>query len=380
MGIDKKIGVCHLISGDLWAGAEVQMYTVMEALRDCPEFELMAVTLNEGTLADKLREIGVRVAVFEESRLRFSQIRRNLQGFLEQNKPAILHSHRYKENILGGLAKRSGKVKYLVQTVHGMGEPFRGIKQLRSQAYSLINTYVTMRYFDRIIAVSDDIHRKLLRYISPDTIVTIHNAIDPDALIPTRNAESVRAEFGIGKEAPVIGSVGRMVPVKRFDLFLKMARVIISSRPDIRFLLVGDGPMRGELENLAGGLGLEENVIFTGFRHDVTDLINCLDIFALTSYHEGIPMALLEAMAMKKIVVSTAVGGIPEVIEDGVSGNLIYGNEAGELAALCLRILENRNMQLNLAMAARAQIEREFSIKTLRDRVRGLYVNLTTDK
>lgn len=365
-----------MISGDLWAGAEVQMYTVMMALRECPEFELSAIVLNEGTLAEKLRLAGINVAVSDEKRLRFSQIRSEVRVFLGRTRPLILHSHRYKENILAGMAKKKGDVKRLVQTVHGIGEPFKGIRQLKSQAYSMANIYFTIKYFDRVIAVSDDIHRKLVRYLAPDKVVTIHNAIDPNGSIPGRDSELVRSEFGIGNDIPVIGSVGRMVPVKGFELFLAMAKAILTVRPEVKFMLVGDGPQRAELERKARELGITESVIFTGFRNDVTDLINCLDIFAMTSYHEGIPMALLEAMAMKKAVVSTAVGGIPEIIQDGVSGILVDSNDAGQLSAASLRLLANSDARLNLAEAARSRIEEEFSIISLRERVCRLYLGL----
>jgi len=295
---------------------------------------------------------------------------------LGERDTAIIHSHRYKENIRAALVKKKGKTRFLVQTVHGLGEPFRGIKQLRSQVYGLVNTFYTIRYFDRVIAVSDDIHRRLGKHFRPEKILTIHNAIDNEKIAPTRGAELVRSEFGIASDAPVIGSVGRMVPVKGFDLFLAVAKLIVTRRPDVRFLLVGDGPLKPGLESRSRVLGLASNVIFTGFRQDVTDLINCLDIFMMTSYHEGIPMALLEAMALKKAVVSTAVGGIGEVISNGKSGLLAEPGSSTELAQACLRILDDDALKVRLGAVAAQRIDDEFSIGTLTEMVSAIYRNL----
>jgi glycosyltransferase involved in cell wall biosynthesis len=376
MGNDKKIRVCHLISGDLWAGAEVQMFNVMMALTSIPEFELSAVLLNNGTLAEELRREGIRSTILDETRLRFPQILHRLLNYLDQSPIDILHSHRYKENILAAHARKKGKAKRLVQTVHGLGEPIRGFRQVKSCILALANIYYTRKYFDRVITVSDDIHRKLQKFLPREQLVTIHNAIDCDKVTVGRCADDVRAEFGIERKSPLIGSVGRMAPVKGFGLFLKMARQILDQRPDARFLLVGDGPLKAELENDSRRLNLERSVIFTGFRRDATDIINSLDLFVMTSYHEGIPMALLEAMVLGKGVVATAVGGIPEIIEDGISGLLVKSLDANELAVTCLRLMNDSNLCKDMGAAAKSHIETEFSIPILRGKMNLLYKSL----
>ena len=376
MGINQKIKICHLISGDLWAGAEVQMYTVVLALSHCPEFELSAILLNDGLLAEKLRAAGIVTTVYDERKMGFFQIKSNINQLLTKNPAAIMHSHRYKENILAATAKKRGKVKYLVQTVHGIGEPFHGLKSAKSRFRSILNTYYTRKYFDTIISVSDNIRGQLAEFLPSSKIITIHNAVDPANLHVSKSPRLIRAELGINDEHQLIGSVGRMVPVKGYDLFLKMAAMISHTNPMARFLLVGDGPLKSELENSAREMGLGGEIVFAGFRSDVTDLINSLDIFVMTSIHEGIPMALLEAMALEKAVVSTAVGGIVEVISNGKSGLLVEPGSCTALAQACLRILDDDALKVRLGAEAAQRIDDEFSIGTLTEKVSAEYRGL----
>jgi glycosyltransferase involved in cell wall biosynthesis len=188
-----------------------------------------------------------------------------------------------------------------------------------------------------------------------------------------KTADEIRREFNIDGQAPIIGATGRMVAVKAYDLFLETARLILEKRPDTRFMLVGDGPLRESLQELSRRLNIADKVIFPGFRDDIIDIMNAFDLFVVSSFHEGVPMALLEAMSLKKAIVSTAVGGINEVIEDGVSGLLVEPSSVDALAGACLHILENTSLKRELEIAAAKRIEEEFAIDILRKRVISLY-------
>jgi glycosyltransferase involved in cell wall biosynthesis len=171
-----------------------------------------------------------------------------------------------------------------------------------------------------------------------------------------------------------------MVPIKAYDLFLSMAKEILKANSQARFMLVGDGPQKQLLRDMAEKMNIADRVIFPGFRDDIVDIINAFDIFVISSFHEGVPMALLEAMALKKAIVSTAVGGIREVIQDGVSGLLVPSQKPQALSDACLRILGDSNLRHRLEAAASRRIDEEFSIDTLRERIIRLYnevVNLT---
>jgi glycosyltransferase involved in cell wall biosynthesis len=239
--------------------------------------------------------------------------------------------------------------------------------------YMSLNDDLTRRRFSKIIAVSNDIASVMGTKFGTEKVVTIHNSVDTSLIRPSKSAEEIRREINIGDDQPVVGSVGRLVPVKAYGLFLEAARLILSKRPDVLFVIVGDGPLRQELERTAHGLGISTSVIFTGFREDVLDVVNAFDIFLLSSAHEGIPMAVLEAMALGKPVVSTAVGGMVEIIENNASGLLVDAGSQEAMADRCLTLLENRELRSRIERGAEKRIQQEFSIDEQRSRVLRLY-------
>jgi L-malate glycosyltransferase len=379
MGSYQKIAVCHILSGDLWAGAEVQAYLLLLSLRTEPRLDISVIVLNEGKLASLFREAGIRVTIIDETRNSFRTIVKKACAELAGRRIDILHSHRYKENLLGVLLRRCCAIDHLVQTVHGAPEPQSGFKGLKAGLYCALNRFASRR-FDRIIAVSDDLHRLLSDRFDPTKIITVHNAVDVAQVVPVRPATVVRKELGIGVNQLVVGAVGRMVPVKGFDRFIDVAKVIAREKSAAVFLLVGDGPLLDEYRRLVHSLGLDNQVRLPGFRNDILDIVNCFDLFVMTSYHEGIPIGLLEAMALKRPVVAISVGGISEVIEHNISGVLVDSGDIDVVAEACLELLAHPDRAQILGEAARHRVETKFSIAVHRDRVLALYKDVVGTK
>ncbi|UCG61421.1 MAG: glycosyltransferase family 4 protein [Candidatus Zixiibacteriota bacterium] len=376
MGRNEKIRVCHVISGDLWAGAEVQAYTMLKGLARIPDIDIMAIVLNEGKLTSLLRAAGVSVLVIDESKNGFFAILRKARELMRGRDIDIIHSHRRKENVLTGLLKRSRHAEHAVQTVHGASEPFKGIKWLKEKIYAIMNRYVTNRYFDHIMPVSDDLKSIISDTLRRGRLTTIHNSIDLKTVVLTKSASEFRQELGLPVDKPVIGSAGRMVPVKGFDVFVRAAAKVMAKRPEVSYVLAGEGPLSESLKNLAADLGITDRVRFPGFREDITDLLNSLDIFVVSSHHEGIPTVLLEAMALGKSVVCTGVGGINEIIEDGLSGILVEPGDAAAIAEACERLLDNADLRLNLGQAARRTVEDRFSSESQAGSIADIYRGL----
>lgn len=373
MGRHETIKVAHLISGDLWAGAEAQAYTMICSLASVPELELSAIVLNQGKLADLLTQSGIRVSVIDETTHGFFGLYRAIGKELTDHPVDILHSHRYKENILAAMVKGKGSPKKLVQTIHGITELFSGVKGLKVGLYNRLNRFVTGRCFERILPVSQDIAKSFCARFAQARVVTIHNAVEVAKVAPSRTAELVRREWGISPDYLIVGTVGRMAPVKNYELFLESARLIRKQNPQVVFVLAGDGPQKSRYEALARDLGLADAVRFLGFRHDVWDVLNALDLFVMSSHHEGIPVVLLEAMALGKACVSTEVGGIGEVIEPGVSGILTRPGDAAAMAIACRELLENPADRQRLGAAAKRRIAQEFATDRQRERLTALY-------
>ncbi len=376
MESNRKVAVCHLISGDLWAGAEAQAFIMISALARRSDLRLSALVLNRGKLSARLAEAGVPVSVIEESRSSFRQIVNEAQRLLGAGGIDIIHSHRYKENLLAALIKRRCGVHALVQTVHGVQERLPGWKQAKVRLYGSLNQFVSRKYFSRILPVSRDIHAQLGAKYSAGKLTLLHNAIDVAAVKPGQAAGVIRAQLGLNPEDIVIGSVGRLVPIKGFEVFLRVVAETRKSISGLRFLLIGDGPGRASLEKLALELGVADVVTFAGFRDDIIDVVNALDIFMMTSWHEGVPVALLEAMALSKPVISTAVGGVVEVIESEHSGILVPAGDHAALAQACIRLAQASDLRQRLGQEARRRVEADFSSSAQSQKLAEIYWSL----
>jgi glycosyltransferase involved in cell wall biosynthesis/protein-tyrosine-phosphatase len=358
------IRVCHVASGDLWAGAEVQLAGVASVLAARADVQLSAILLNEGRLAAELRRLGLPVAVLDERRKSAASILYALVRRLRAHPADVVHTHRYKETVLGGLAARLAGVRAVMRTVHGAREPLRGWQHAKLRAYEALDRLALRCFADRIVAVSAHLAARLrAEGHRPARVVTIHNGVDVRATKPARCREEVRRELGIEPGAPLVGTVGRLTPVKGHAQFLRAARLVRHAHPHARFLLVGDGPLRDALRQQAWQLGLEPACVFAGERADVADLVSALDVFALSSLDEGVPMALLEAMALGRPVVATAVGGVPEVVVDEVSGRLVPPADEMALVRAWQELLGAPERARALGHAARRRVEEAFSVE-----------------
>jgi glycosyltransferase involved in cell wall biosynthesis/protein-tyrosine-phosphatase len=366
--------ICHVASGDLWAGAEVQIATTASYLVERPDVDLSAVLFNEGVLACELRRLGIPVAVIEEQRHDAAQIVRFLARFLRDHDVEIVHTHRYKENVLGSLAAKLAGVPHVIRTVHGLAEPLSGWAGMKFRAYEALDKVALRFCADRIVAVSAQMVEALQSTGYPRAaLVPIPNGVDLAKVRPMRARDAVRHELGVDSGVVLIGTAGRLSPVKAHDCFLRAARLIRQERRDARFVVVGDGPLKGELAGLARELRIERECLFPGARTDIFDLIAAMDIFVLPSLSEGIPMALLEAMALERPIVATAVGGVVAVVKDRTNGLLVNAGDERGLANACLELSRDREWARTIGARARQTVEEEFSQARSGRTLVGLY-------
>jgi glycosyltransferase involved in cell wall biosynthesis len=370
------VTVCHIAHGDLWAGAEVQLATLLEALAQDSALELSAILLNEGRLACEIRKLGIPVTVLSEARHSALTLCMKIVTFLREQRPDIVHTHKYKDNILGACAAAAAGVPVVVRVVHGMTEPFKGKAYVKMMGYEFVDRLVTSARVNKVIAVSSNIEAVLGRLYGTHKVVQIHNGINLEKIRPSRDRESLVGTLGIGTDDQIVGTVGRLVPVKGHDVLLQAASSLLKRRRNLKFLIVGDGPLMSRLAGLARELGIEKEVILAGQRDDVYDLVTCMDIFTLPSTHEGIPMVLLEALALKRPVVASRVGGIPEVVENGISGLLVEPSNVTELEQGIDRILQDRSYANGLGQAGRVQVEENFSSTLMGKKTAHLYASL----
>ncbi len=288
-----------------------------------------------------------------------------LLGLIRRYRPHIVHTHTAKAGAVGRLAAWLARAPVVIHTFHG--HTFRGYWGPLASRGVVATEQGLALMADKLIAVSDRIRDDLIafRIAPPEKIVAIPLGLD---LTPFA-AGNRRARNP--DETPVIGIVGRLAPIKNHRLFLEMARRLISEGFAARFMIVGDGELRRELEESAGDLG--DRIFFTGWRRDLPQVYSELAVVVNTSANEGTPVALIEAMAAGAPVVATAVGGVPDVVRNGETGWLVPNDDCGALAAAVKAAVREGE-----AVAARAQAEvlQRFSKERLIGDVEKLYDSL----
>lgn len=357
----KPIQVCHLASGDLWAGAEVQIATLLRALKADQRFDLSAIVLNKGRLAEELTAAGISVTVYDESVGVWTTLR-SLVSHLRRCRPDIVHSHRYKEHILGAFAAKLSHNSVVVQTYHGLEEHLHGWAAMKMRAYTTLNTIVGKVAAQGFVGVSEEIATILRWRYTAGKVRCIRNGIALKRVKVTGNGVCLRNQLGISSSEFVIGSVGRLTPVKGIEYLIRAVSKNKRSQ-ERKLIVVGDGPLRSALEELAREVGVAGSVLFLGARNDVYDLMATFDVLALPSLHEGVPMVLLEAMAMAVPIIASRVGGIPEILDDGQGALLVQARDVDALADAIETMANDELLRNRLRKAARARVESQFAIE-----------------
>lgn len=362
--------------GDLWAGAEVQLLSLMRYLARLPGFEWSVILFNEGRLAEELRKLPVSLTVVSEQTFSPIGIAYRLGKILRNIRPDIVHTHKYKDSLIGTLVARGVGIPHVVRVVHGLPEPFKGLRNAKMVGYTAADRVITDWLVDRVVAVSWDIEKVLKRIYDSKRVLCIHNGIDVEAVRVTIQREAMRKKWQIAEDAMVIGTVGRLVPVKGHAILLEATSILRAAKQNVTLVVVGDGLLRSELEGTAQRLGMENAVIFAGHQDQAYDFLNMMDIFVLPSLYEGIPMVLLEALALRRPVVATGVGGIPEVIAHDRSGKLVNPGDPDELAVALKELIEMPEKAKALGVEGRRQVEQEFSAHMMAARTADLYQSL----
>ncbi len=317
----------HIASGDLWAGAEVQACTLLTNLQLRPEVEVAAAILNPGELSERLAAAGVRVWTFDESRQSSPVIARGLYSAMRTWRPLIVHTHRQKENVLGGVVAALLGIPSL-RTAHGAEEHAVSWREPHKRLAHLLDDAVAKHLQQAVVAVSDDL-AGILRAKWPRTrIGVIDNVVDIDQLRAQSAAVTPRPTTPPWR----IGIVGRLVPIKRIDLFIAAAALLNRQSPGgFCFDIIGDGPLMASLRQQAERAAAS-NIVFHGFRNDSARQIAGMSVLALTSDHEGLPTVALEALALGVPVVTRAVGGLPALAAAGGDCTLVDSAEPQAIA------------------------------------------------
>jgi len=365
---------------DLWAGAEVQLKALLSKLALNPALSLSVVLFNGGRLQEEIEKLGIPVTVFPENRWGNARIFRELVYRFKQEDIQIVHTHKHKDTILAAPAAKFCGIPRVVRTVHGLPEPFQGIKAVRMNFYESMERIVHRRCVDAVIAVSGQIEDKFKADRDVRRVTCIRNGIDLEEKSIQVDRRHILKVLGIDLTTHVIGTVGRLTPVKGLPYLLMAGKTLLERGMAVKVLIVGDGGIRTDLEKQARDMEISTNVVFLGHREDTDQLLQAMDIFVLPSMSEGVPMALLEAMAASRPIVASRVGGIPEVVKNGVEGLLVEPKDVKGLAESFLQIIQYPDMARKMGEAARKRVEREFSATGMAEQVGSLYHELMESK
>jgi glycosyltransferase involved in cell wall biosynthesis len=302
---------------------------------------------------DKAPDVGLR------ERLRTPILLARLRRFFRARGVEVVHAHNLAPLLYGGLAARllGARRPAVVYSEHNQ------IYRAGERARRRFRRYV--RLADDVVAVSHDLRRTLVQGLKvPRPVRVLHNGIDPRAF-GDADASGVRRELGAAPGEFLVGTAVVLSEQKGVRHLLDAARLVRAADPSIRFVVAGDGPLRPELERTAAALGLDGAVRFLGYRSDVPALIAALDAYVLPSLWEGLPLALLEALAGGKPIVATHVGGNPEVVEDGENGLLVPPRDPDALARAILALRADAAGRERMRLSNVEKFAQRFSVGSM---------------
>lgn len=300
-----------------------------------------------------------------------------LLGILRRERPDIVHTHTAKAGTLGRLAAICAGVPIRVHTFHG--HVFDGyFNPVKARIFLTIERTLAL-FTDRVITVSECVRKEIvdkLKIVRSDKCVVVPLGFELDRFLTCEKLRGgFRQELGIGPDVLLIGIVGRLVPIKNHVMFLDAASKIVSKDiPEkVKFVIIGDGECAGHLKDYARRLRLQDDILFTGWRHDLAPVYADLDIVALTSLNEGTPVSIIEAMASGRSVVATDVGGVRDLVASGENGYLVRSNDVDGFAGKLIDLIRNADTRARFGARGRLSVKDRYSKERLVNDIESLY-------
>jgi glycosyltransferase involved in cell wall biosynthesis len=360
--------VLLLISSEGYFGVENMLVNLAVALSKhgcrCVVAVFCDARFNHTEVGDQARARGLSVEIVNCSGRYDWRAVAAMRTLMNKYRVDVLHTHGYKADLYG-CAAAWGRGVGLVATCHNWPHPSR-----KMQAYAVLDR-LFLRTFDRVVVLSETVSGTLRRSGLPQRkLQTIANGVEVERF---REARPSLKNGSCTANESIVGFVGRLVPGKGVDILLRAAPRIFSRHPNSRFVLVGDGPCRQQLQSLAAHLGIADRVLFAGMREDMPQVYASIDLLVLPSLCEAMPMCILEAMAAGKPVIATRVGAVPQLIDQDQTGVLIEPGDVMGLSVAVLKLLENPERARQLGENGRARTIEQFSADSMARRYLQLY-------
>ncbi len=359
--------VVELLATGTNGGAQEHVYSLLSRL-DRERYEPVVISLSSGSAERKIARLGIPVHVIDEPDDAIAV--GTVATMLADLRPEVIHNHMYRAELVGTRAAialgEAGHVRpYVVGTVHS--------SRIRAPEDRAVLRALTPR-MDHLVAVSRAIERKIAdERPSQVPVSLIYNGVDLVRYDHTDPCCTLPEEYGLPADVQIVGVVARLEHEKGHPTLLEAWPRVMRRVPNARLLVVGEGSRRAELEAQAAELGITGSVIFTGRRDDVPAVTAALDVAVLPSYREAQGLTILEAMALSRPVVASAVGGIPEMIEDGRTGLLVPPHDPDALAAAIVRLLTDHPYADMLARGGHDLVHERFCVELMVYAVEEIY-------
>jgi len=376
----RKFNIVFLIDGLGWGGAERLMVPILANI----DRELFSVRVgvfqirNGNPIADDLRSLGIPVDLIPVPYLRDLTAVSRIASYLKDVKADLIHAQLELGDILGGIAALRMHLPS-VSTLHTM--PSQDMS-LKSRLHQEVEYFCLRHFFNMVISVSNEarqFHRKIGR-LSDQKTCTIYNGIDLSNF-PTASQldrKIVLNEFSIPTSATVLITVAVLRELKGIQYMIRALPKILAANPDLYYLVAGSGDFQDELVVEAAQAGVSERVIFAGARKDIPALMSASDLFVLPTLTEALPTVLAEAMASYLPILACRVGGVPEMVEDGINGRLVTPADSQQLASACNEMLKQPAVLFEMGQAGRRIVEEKFNVHVQVQKLQSLYQNLIT--
>jgi L-malate glycosyltransferase len=365
----RPITVCHVLHSLHVGGAEMLAARLARQLRDSCRFIFLC--LDElGTLGEELRTDGFLVEVLGRKSGVDGRCALRLAKILRRERVDLIHAHQYTPFFYSLLARLIFDQPPVLFTEHGRHYPdFRRPKRV------FANRLLLQRR-DRVVGVGQAVRRALINHegLPARRVGVIYNGIDTVGFANgIHDRDAIRRDMGVGPNDFVVLLVARLDYLKDHATAVRTLQRVVERRPEVRLVLVGEGPEKAAIERLVAQLNLGPSVRFLGLRKDVARLLRATDLFLLTSISEGIPLTVLEAMAAGLPVLATQVGGLAEIVEDGQTGRLAPSGDDVALADRLLQLAENPDLRHQMGRRGQERARALFSESMMHARYLELY-------
>ncbi len=372
--------IIYVIDNLEQGGAQKLIFDIIYNLKSSYKFTILA--FEGGVFEQRFKDIGINVMVLGISPFKIGikypfNILKTLSWLKNQYRkiqPDIIQTHLIGADIWARMAAKKTSAK-IIQTIHS-AETFRGKTSSRLGLKTYMFDRKLEKYTNLIICVSSAARESILiQGIEKKKTAVIHCGIDTDAFKPDANCKKeFKEEFKINEKTTVLGTVGRLEKVKGFDVLI-CAIAKTKDLKNIRLFIAGEGTEYENLKKLISKYSLNDTIILLGRRTDINKLLNMFDIFVFSSHYEGLPLALLEAMANRKTILATNVGGIPEAISNNQNGCLVKPNSPDEIADKIKYLIDNPKIASDLAQNAYRTVL-DFDIKNIAKKYKSAYNKL----